>query len=374
MLDIALFSPLGRGGMSGHGGITPVVSALGAALCGFGLEVALVTFAPKDPRELVSGLDPRLGVYNLGHGGRRRHLGLLRHFLRRERPRALLAAGHRANLLAAHCAGVGMPDGPRTRILLGVHNAPSPALAELGPLRRWARLRAMRRWYPRSDGVVCVSAGVAADLGDLVPLLAGRLRVIHNPVVMAEPDGPPAHPWLSDEGPPVILGAGRLTRQKAFTTLIRAFARLETRPAPRLVIIGEGSERDALLHLAAELGVAERVALPGFVANPRAQMARARLFALSSDWEGFGNVLVEAMSVGTPVVATDCPSGPREILRDGALGSLVPPGDPAALAAAIDAVLRAPPVAAEALRQRAADFAPTRVAERYRALLVGDAT
>ncbi len=373
MTDIALFSPLGRGGGAGHGGITPVVGALGAALCALGLEVTLVTFAPQDPRLLVPGLDPRLGVCNLGVGGRRRHLGMLRAYLRRERPRALLAAGHRANLLAARCAADRGAEGAATRILLGVHNASSAGLQEMGPLRRWGRLRAMRRWYPRADGVICVSAGVAADLAALVPLPPGRLQVIHNPVVTTEPGGPPAHPWLADDGPPVILGVGRLTRQKAFATLLRALALVATTPPPRLVILGEGGDRGPLLRLAAELGVAERVALPGFVANPRAQMARARLFVLSSDWEGFGNVLVEAMSTGTPVVSTDCPSGPREILRDGALGALVPPGDPAALAAAIDAELRAPGVSADALRARAADFAPARVAERYRVLLLGAA-
>lgn len=368
MPDIALFSPLGRGGGSEHGGITPVITALGSALVGLGLDVALVTFAPRDPRALVPGLDPGLRIHNLGRGSRRRHEELLRAYLRRERPRALLAAGHRANLLAARCRAADAT----VRVLLGVHNAPSPGLAELGPWRRWLRLRAMRRWYPRADGLVCVSAGVAADLTRLVPLPAERVQVIHNPIAVTESNAPPAHPWLADDGPPVILGAGRLTRQKAFATLIRAVALLRTEPAPRLLIIGEGSEREALLKLAAGLGVAERVALPGFVAEARAQMARARLFVLSSDWEGFGNVLVEAMSVGTPVVATDCPSGPREILRDGALGALVPPGDPSALAAAIEGQLLAPTVSAEALRRRAGDFAPGRVAERYRALLLGE--
>ena len=372
MPDIALFSPLGRGGGTGHGGITPVVSGLGAALCELGLQVALVTFAPRDPRTLVPNLDSRLAIHNLGRGGRRRHLRLLRDFLRRERPRSLLSAGHRANLLAARCGGTRYSDGPPTRILLGVHNAPSPGLKELGPVRRRGRLWAMRRWYPRADGVVCVSAGVAADLTALVPIPARRVHVVHNPIPIGDVHGPAAHPWLANDGPPVLLGAGRLTRQKAFATLIRAFALLDLRPAPRLVIIGEGAEREPLLKLAAELGVGDRVALPGFVANPRAQMARARLFVLSSDWEGFGNVLVEAMSVGTPVVATDCPSGPREILEDGALGWLVPPGDPPALALAISATLRSPLVSAEVLRRRAADFAPERIAEQYRTLLLGD--
>ena len=375
--DIAILSPIGRGSGSAHGGITPIVLSLTTAFCDAGLAVDLVSFTGDDPRARLPGLDARAGVHDLGRGGRRRHRAALAAYLSRRRPRALLAAGHRANLLAVAAADdpADSTAGAPPRIVLGVHNALSPGLTELPWWRRRARLRTLRRAYPRADAVIAVSDGVAADLAARVPLPPGRLHVIHNPIpavdsVPADAAAASVHPWLAPGQPPVILAAGRLTRQKAFDTLIRAFALLTGRPNARLLILGEGSERPALEALARELGVGDRVALPGFVPSPRAHMARAALFVLSSDWEGFGNVLVEAMSTGTPVASTDCPSGPREILADGALGPLVPPGDPAALAAAMAAVLAAPPVPPARLRARARDFAPERVAARYLCVLL----
>jgi glycosyltransferase involved in cell wall biosynthesis len=375
--DIAIFSPLGRGGSGAHGGITPIIECLTRAFCDRGLDIELVSIARGDPRALAPGLDPRATIHDLGPGGRRVHHARLRTYLHERRPRALLAAGHRANLItvaAARTRGLAA-DGIDTRIVLGVHNALSPGLRELGPLRRRLRLLALRRAYPQADALICVSEGVAADLANHVTMPPQRLHVIHNPITAADEaakgiEDASIHRWLAPDQPPVILGAGRLTRQKAFGTLIKAFALLRDLPEHRLIIVGEGSERSALQRLAAELGVAERTDLPGFVANPRAHMARAALFVLSSDWEGFGNVLVEAMSVGTPVVSTDCPSGPREILRDGALGPLVPPGNPAALATAMRSVLAARPIDADRLKARALDFAPAGVAARYLKVLV----
>jgi glycosyltransferase involved in cell wall biosynthesis len=240
-------------------------------------------------------------------------------------------------------------------------------------LRRAWRLRGLRRLYPRADAIVCVSAGVAEDLRRYLTLPAGRITIIHNPIqILAEEPSARLHPWLGDRGQPVILGAGRLSRQKDFMTLLHAFALLSDLPAHRLMIIGEGPERAHLEREAVRLGIAERVTLPGFVTNPRACMAASSLFVLSSAWEGFGNVLVEAMAVGTPVVSTDCPSGPREILQDGALGPLVPVGDAPALARAIRQALL-DPVPAERLRARADDFAPERVVVPYLAVLLPQA-
>ncbi|KAA6184644.1 glycosyltransferase [Thiohalocapsa marina] len=371
--DIAILSPIGRSGGRTHGGITPYVTALSAALCDAGTRVELVGFSPLDPRQSVAGIDPRLTVFNLGLAGRRRHRRALADYLARRQPRALLAAGHRANLLAAAQAG------GATRIVLSVHNALTPGLRGLDPLRRLLRRRALRLRYPLADAIVCVSHGVAADLQRLVPASAARIAVIHNPIGSA--DAEPAtslHAWLAsgsasglayEQQPPVVLAAGRLSRQKDFATLLRAFARMPGSHGYRLIIIGEGEERDNLARLAQRLGIDGRVALPGFVPNPRAHMAAARLFVLSSAWEGFGNVLVEAMGTGTPVVATDCDSGPREILQDGALGPLVPVGDHEALARAMAETLAAP-VAAARLRERAADFAPRTVAARYLSILL----
>jgi glycosyltransferase involved in cell wall biosynthesis len=152
----------------------------------------------------------------------------------------------------------------------------------------------------------------------------------------------PAHPWFSDGGPPVILGVGELSERKDFATLLRAFARLRAGRPCRLVILGEGRRRGELEALAADLGVIADLALPGFVANPYPCMAQAAAFALVSRWEGMPVVLIEALALGTPSVACDCPSGPREVLQGGAVGGLVEVGDDAALAEALAAQLDQP--------------------------------
>jgi glycosyltransferase involved in cell wall biosynthesis len=161
----------------------------------------------------------------------------------------------------------------------------------------------------------------------------------------------------------VILGVGRLTPAKDFPTLLRAFARVRQVRAVRLVILGEGELRGTLEALVRDLGLEDSVSLPGFVQNPYAYMARAKLFVLSSAWEGFGSALVEAMACGLPVVSTDC-GGPSEILEGGMYGRLVPVGDPQALAEAILTALVEPPQA-DLLRARAEDFSVEKIADQY---------
>ena len=177
--------------------------------------------------------------------------------------------------------------------------------------------------------------------------------------------------------PPVILGCGRLTQQKDFPTLVRAFALMRPRFDARLMILGKGGsskndqqERNRLSALAADLGVGDAVTLPGFVDNPLAYMSQAALFVLSSAWEGLPTALIEAMACGCPVVSTDCLSGPAEILEDGALGPLVPVGDADALADAMFQTLRSPPDP-ERLRRRAADFSLERATAGYEKALLG---
>jgi glycosyltransferase involved in cell wall biosynthesis len=330
-----------------------------------GKLVELLTFAPRDPRTLFPDLDERILVRNLGRGSRLRHLLRLRAYLRERRPRVLLAAGQRPNLIAATCKRLWRPS---TRLILSIHNSLTRGLDELGGFRRRMRILGMRLTYPAADTLVCVSAGVAEDLARYLDLAPGKIHVIHNPALgrrQAEgATGTPPHPWLEPGQPPVILGVGRLTRQKDFPTLIRAFALVAAERDCRLMILGEGRDRRDLERLAADLGVSERVALPGFVEDVTGYMALARLFALSSAWEGFGMVLVEAMAAGTPVVSTDCPSGPREILLDGELGPLVPVSDPPALGRAMIEVLESP-TDPDRLRRRAADFASDVAAGHY---------
>jgi glycosyltransferase involved in cell wall biosynthesis len=155
-------------------------------------------------------------------------------------------------------------------------------------------------------------------------------------------DAPAEHPWFNDDVP-VVMGIGGLRRQKDFGTLIRAFAMLHRKRRCRLVILGSGRQHARLQKLARRLGVAEDVDLPGFRTNPYSCLTRSSLFVLSSLWEGLPNVLIEALALGVPVVATDCPGGASEILEGGRHGPLVKPGDYRAMSNAMDAVLTSPP-------------------------------
>jgi glycosyltransferase involved in cell wall biosynthesis len=200
--------------------------------------------------------------------------------------------------------------------------------------------------YPWADGIVAVSEGAADDLARTTALPRARISVLDNPIVTPElralAAAPLDHPWFRPGEPPVILGVGRLSKQKDFPSLLRAFAAVRRAREARLLILGEGEERSSLTALITELGLVEDAALAGFVENPFGYMARAAVFVLSSAWEGSPGVLVQALACGARVVATDCESGPREILQNGRFGSLVPTGNVAALGAAILAAIDAP--------------------------------
>lgn len=289
--------------------------------------------------------------------------GLIR-YLRRERPEAMLSAMAHANVIAVLAQKLA---GVRTRVVVSERNTYSVASAHAHGWRAYAVKKLQRMAYLASDGIVAVSSGVADDLAANLSIPRAHINVVYNPVVsdrlLTLVKETTAQPWLISESSPLILGVGRLTKQKDFITLIQSFALIRaTRPA-RLVILGEGALRTELENEAEKLGVHADVILPGFVDNPFAVMRQADLFVLSSAWEGLPNVLIQAMACGTPVVSTDCPSGPSEILEDGKWGRLVPVGDVLALAKAIIATLdehEHPDVAA-----RAADFSVDQAVNKY---------
>jgi glycosyltransferase involved in cell wall biosynthesis len=260
-------------------------------------------------------------------------------YLRREHPAVLLSAlnGNFFALWARRLAGI-----PR-RVVISEHNNFSRSTQALPTLHRWLTPRLVRRFYPWADGIIAVSTGVAHDLACVVKLPDSRIQVIYNPIVTpdlrAKAQAPLEHPWYQAGEPPVIVAIGRLTQQKDFPTLLKAFAQVRRTRLARLVILGEGEERSALESLVQQLGLAQDVSLPGFVANPYPYLVHASLFVLSSRWEGLPTVLVEALYCGVPVIATDCPSGPREILSGGKYGLLVPVEDAAAMASAIESQL-----------------------------------
>jgi glycosyltransferase involved in cell wall biosynthesis len=260
-------------------------------------------------------------------------------YLRRERPEALLSVLH-ANVIALWARRLaGVP----TRVVVSERNTLSHDARRSPDLRVRLEPQLARRFYPWADGIVAVSKGVADDLAQVTGIPRQRIQVIYNPIVTPDmrekAQAPLKHPWFVPGEPPMLLAVGRLTAQKDFPTLIQAFARVrELRPA-RLLILGEGQERPALEALVRQLGLEQDVSLPGFVVNPYPYMAQASLFVLSSRWEGLPGVLIEALYCGTPLISTDCPSGPREILAGGQYGELVPVGDAAALARAIETTL-----------------------------------
>jgi glycosyltransferase involved in cell wall biosynthesis len=286
-------------------------------------------------------------------------------YLRREQPDALLAVKHRAILAAIRARRLA-----RTQTLIGgrLGTTVSAALAGGSRLRRQQWFAAMRRFYPQLQAIIAVSEGVADDITSITGLADDAIRVIRNPVVtpklMSAAELPVDHPFLAADAPPVILGAGRLTRQKDFPTLLEAFAKVVATREARLIILGDGSDRESLLGRATELGIADRLALPGFQYNPWAWMTRSSVFVLSSRWEGSPNVLTEALALGVPVVSTDCPSGPRELLQGGSIAPLVPMGDVDAMASAIHKMLDTRPEPG-VLRATVSEYHAATSARRY---------
>jgi glycosyltransferase involved in cell wall biosynthesis len=241
---------------------------------------------------------------------------------------------------------------------------------------RDARQLAALRWttrlfYPRADYRVTCSIQAANDLAPLARIPRRSIEVITNPIeAPAKIATTPAVEQMWGSGRPRIVTVGSLKAQKNHALLLQAFARLDGHPAARLMIVGEGQLRPELEALAQELGIADRVAMPGFFLDPWPFLASADLFVLSSDYEGFPLVLAEAMRAGLRVVSTDCISGPAELTDNGRYGRLVPCGDPDALAKAIAAALAEPPQPKRQRNRAIAMAGPAQIA-RYCDLLTG---
>ena len=306
------------------------------------------------------------------------YLGDLARYLREEKPDVVFSAKTHTNLVALWARRLA---GSNTRIVVSERTHLSRDL-QSPKIKKW-RWRfvvpVIHRAYAWADAIVAVSDGVAEDLARTAGIPRQKLTTIYNPVftrqLIEKVKLPMEDPWFAPGAPPVILGAGRFVPQKDFPTLLRAFTRVRAKRDARLIILGEGKDatrRDELLDLAKHLGIADDLALPGFVDNPFSYMAQASVFVLSSAWEGFANALAEAVACGCPVVSTDCPSGPSEVLENGTYGALVPVGDDAALADAILATLDNPPDK-EFLRKRGAEFSLERSVERHLEVLLGDA-
>ncbi len=267
----------------------------------------------------------------------------LARYLRSEKPQALVSNLNVFNVVAGMAKTLAMSP---VNLILVEHTSFSITYEKRQKHYgiREEVLPILRRWfYPRADAVVAVSKGLAQELETYLRMKPGAVQTIYNPVIdeslLLKAKASVEHPWFQLGEPPVILGVGRLSQEKDFPTLIRAFALVRQVKSARLVILGEGKERSKLNALIRELGLENDVGLPGFTNNPYSYLARSAAFVLSSYREGLPTVIIESIAVGTPVVSTDCPNGPAEILANGKYGELVAVGDSQAIANAILKVL-----------------------------------
>lgn len=312
-------------------------------------------------------LAPDVTLHVVGGSGLLGQVAALRRTIRQVRPDLVCSFLELPNLQAwAACMGLR----PRPHLVACVQAPPSISWAGGG---RAAFFRtAVAYYYARAEKIIAISNGVAGDIEGLAPGARAHTEVVFNAGVDEWVESGARQPLeAGDVRPagPLIIGCGRLVDQKGFPDLIDAFARVRERvPNASLWIVGEGPNRPALERQIASLGLDGAVQLLGFRNNPFRYMAAADLFVLSSVFEGFGNVIPEAMACGTPVVSTDCPHGPNEIITDGVNGLLTPVGDPGALAEAIVKVLsdeRLRKRLAKAGQERAQDFTADEIARQY---------
>lgn len=345
------------------GGAERVMSNLASGFAEQGIAVEFVLVYKKGA--YLSQISDRFKIVDLGVTRLISSVFALVNYLKKEKPAILISALEDTNIIAICASKIAKVS---TKVIVTVHNNLSQESLNATDLKRKYVPYLIRWFYPFCDRVIAVSQGVGQDLIKF-GIKSEQITVIYNPIfndnLSKKAQEKINFPWFDSPAIPIILGVGRLEAQKNFVTLIKAFALVKAQIPARLVILGEGSQREQLMTLAQSLNLTDRdFALPGFVNNPFAYMKQASLLIMSSTWEGFGNVLVEAMGLGTPVVSTDCPSGPAEILDGGKYGKLVAVQDPEAMAQAIISTLQNP-LPSDILQQRAKEFSLEKSVAEY---------
>ena len=347
------------------GGVERQTLALADKLATQGADVTLILHNMAG--ELRDHVPASISVVGLNGQRTLEDIPRLAQYLRTDQPDILMSNldhNNVAALLAKACAA------SPTRVVICEHNAIAPDAVSFPSWTYRMVPVAYRALSPFISKAVAVSEGVAGELMGLAHLPQDKIAVIHNPVIgdefAASCVEPVDHPWLNERDYTLFVTAGRLVPQKDHETLLRALALHRSRKPSRLLVLGSGELEQSLRVLAQHLGIADAVDFLGFKANPLPYFRLSDVFVLSSRSEGFGNVLVEAMACGTPVIATDCRHGPSEILQDGLCGTLVPPCDPMSMAVAMDGAdalrARCPPFM---LRTRAAEFTAAGCARKY---------
>jgi glycosyltransferase involved in cell wall biosynthesis len=359
------------------GGVERMFANLANGLYQCGTEVDMVVGLAGG--DMTAALEKDIQVFDLRSVRMMKSIPRLARYLQARKPEAVIAAMTHCTAAAVAARSIARE---KVMIIATEHNTMSQIMENTAGLK-YRLMPKWSRWALNSaDVMVSVSAGVADDLSAQTGIARERIRVIYNPVItdalhsaaLVDND----HPWFQQGEPPVVLGVGRLEKQKDFPMLVRAFRLVRNRRMARLVILGEGTDRRRIEQTVADYGLFEDVMLPGSETNPYRFMKRSAVIALSSRWEGLGMVLVEGLSLGVPVVSTNCTHGPAEILCDGRFGTLVPVGNDEAMARALEFALDNPPRCDVALHLekfsvRAATLSYLSLVEQHRSTILSNA-
>lgn len=347
------------------GGVQRVALNLSSGLVEKGYEVDVVLVNAKG--ELLKELPDEVTVVDLDANRVATTVLSVRRYLQQRDPDVFYAMMSEINVISSIAHRLSQTD---SRLVISEHNMLTNSISSV---KDTGIVKLASFVYPLADHAVAVSQGVYTDLIESTRLSPAKISQIYNPVdidqIRSEASESIDHPWLDSEEYNVIITAGRHVPQKKFDTLIQSFERLNDDDA-RLIILGKGNETEALRQVADDLGVSDRVEFPGLVENPFQYISRADVFALSSEYEGFGMILVEALACGCPVVSTNCPSGPEEILEGGMYGPLVSVGSVEELSDGIESVLESP-ISSDRLQKRAEDFSVGTITSEYEEVLFG---
>lgn len=348
------------------GGVEKMRLALSRELIRLGYDVDLVVCrASGEYRDQVPA---GVRLVDLKAKRARNSLFPLIRYLRDERPDVLVSSMGIPNIVSLIA---GMLTRKRTPIYVTQHNALTSQARSKRDFQQALVPVFYRMLLPRADGVLAVSSGVADDMAKATGFPRENITVLYNPAYPQELEKALAEAFdqpFFEQGEPVVVAVGRLIEQKAFDNLIDAIALVNTQRSVRLAILGVGPLRKSLEEQVKKLDLQSKVHFYGFQANPLIFMKHAALVAMSSRYEGFGNVLVEALACETPTVSTDCPSGPSEVLADGLYGLLVPVGDVNAISQAILKTLSSD-IDRISLANRAQEFSAEAVTQRYLAAI-----
>jgi len=324
------------------GGVGRVVATIASGLSALGFETTLLV--PSWTGDFADTLPADIAVHSFDKTRTVSCLVPLAKYFQAAKPEVLLSVSFHANCVAllarAYARAGSIP------LVISEHINLSQALGTLGLGKRFVMRVLVRTLYPRADARIAVSRGAADTMARYAGVLPQKVDVLYNPVALADvAEASRAeifHPWFIAKEIPVLAAVGRLDAQKDYPTLLRACKDLMLSRPVRLIVCGDGPLRDSLSAYAHELGIADSVHFLGFVKNPFPYIRLCDAFVLSSAFEGLPTVLIEALAVGTPIMSTDCPDGPREILAGGRYGKLVPVGDHRALSLAIEETLEHP--------------------------------